>query len=344
MAKNAKTKVNRWSLELATYNITFEWISGAQNKAADCLSQLVKPTSTSTCVNMLTASHADGPTFNTRSHAQNASPSTTRTPHPDISPRISQDTTPAPKPLTADRLEALLQIQRTDPFCKHISKWLLNSKAPQHEYDTFTYVKGLLYKHITDSGKQFLALVIPKSWKFMVLVEAHDKLGHQGNSHMYCLIKRQYYWKGMNKDIRKYIARFLLCRWEKAKVQQYPLQMTEILDRSFDKIAINLVTECKASASGNKHISTIIDHLTGWLEAFPIPDISANTIVSTFINEYLLVHMCHDTSYWIMEQNSRINLWTKSFNSLALIEFSQHLTTHKVMANLKSSTNTWNLH
>ena len=60
---------------------------------------------------------------------------------------------------------------------------------------------------------------------------------------MYCLIKRQYYWKGMNKDIRKYIANF-------------------------------------------------IDHLSGWSEAFPIPDKSADTIVSTFINEYLPVHMC----------------------------------------------------
>ena len=36
--KNANNKVNRWSLELATYNIMFEWISGAKYKAADCLS------------------------------------------------------------------------------------------------------------------------------------------------------------------------------------------------------------------------------------------------------------------------------------------------------------------
>ena len=40
----------------------------------------------------------------------------------------------------------------------------------------------------------------------MVLMEAHDKLGHQGNTHTYCLIKHKYYWKGMNKDIPKYIA------------------------------------------------------------------------------------------------------------------------------------------
>ena len=117
--------------------------------------------------------------------------------------------------------------------------------------------------------------------KFTILVEAHDKLGHQGNSRTYCLIKHQYYWKGMNKDIRKYIANCILCRRDKTKVQQYPLQMTEIPDRPFDKIAIDLVTDCETSTSGNKHILTIIDHLTGWLEAFPIPDKSADTIVTT---------------------------------------------------------------
>ena len=102
---------------------------------------------------MLTSSHADGPTFNTRSHTQNTSSSTTLTPHPDISPQISQETTPTPKPLTADQLEALLQKQRTDLFCKHISKRLLNGKVPQQEFDTFTHMKGLLYKNVMDSGK-----------------------------------------------------------------------------------------------------------------------------------------------------------------------------------------------
>ena len=96
----------------------------------------------------------------------------------------------------------------------------------------------------------------------------------------------------MNKDIRKYIAKCTLCHREKAKVQNYPILMTKIPDRPFNKIAINLVTECETSTSGNKHILTIIDHLTGWPEAFPIPDKSADTIVSTFINQYLPVHMC----------------------------------------------------
>ena len=137
-----------------------------------------------------------------------------------------------------------------------------------------------------------MALIIPKPWMYTVLVETHDKLWKQGVTGMYCLIKHQYYWKGMNKDIWKYIANCTLWWREKAKVQACPLQMTEIPDRSFDKIAMDLVTKCEMSTSGNRHILTIVDHLTGWQEAFPVPDKSTDTTLSTFINHYLPVHMC----------------------------------------------------
>ena len=144
------------------------------------------------------------------------------------------------------------------------------------------------YIHITDSNQKFLALVIPKAWNYTVLWK-----------HMTNLVTREllihaalYYLKGMKRDIRKYIANCTLCHREKAKVQSYLLKMTEILEWAFNKIAMDLVIWCETSTPGNKHILTIIDNLTGWLEAFPIPDESADTIVSMFINQYLPVHMC----------------------------------------------------
>ena len=92
---------------------------------------------------------------------------------------------------------------------------------------------------------------------------------------------------------------------KKVKVQAYPLQMTEIPESLFDRIAMDLVTECETSSSGNKHIFTIIDHLTGWPEAFPMPDKSADTILSTFINQYLPVHMC--PRYILFDNGMEIN-------------------------------------
>ena len=147
------------------------------------------PQTTPAPINLLSVTNSDGPAFNTRGQTHQHLSADTSTSQPDVMPEISEASDPTLKSLTADRLETLLQMQKTDPFCKRISKHLSNGKAPQHEMDLFTHVRGLLYKHFTDSGQKFLALVIPKSKKYTVLVEVHNKLGHQGNTHTYCLIK-----------------------------------------------------------------------------------------------------------------------------------------------------------
>ena len=96
----------------------------------------------------------------------------------------------------------------------------------------------------------------------------------------------------MAKDVKNYIQRCPTCHQEKARVQSYPLHMTEIPDRPFDKITMDLVTDFTESNKGNKHILTIIDLLTGWPEAIPITNKSADTITKAFIRHYLPRHMC----------------------------------------------------
>ena len=122
--KNVNNKVNRWGLELATYNITFEWISRTKNKAADCLSCLVElPQTTPAPINLLSVTNSDGPTFNTRSQmCQHLSTDTVYSVPPDVMPDISTAPDPTPKLLMTDKLEALLQMQKTDSFCKRISR------------------------------------------------------------------------------------------------------------------------------------------------------------------------------------------------------------------------------
>ena len=123
----------------------FEWISGAKNKAADCLSCLVElPSMPSSSINMLSVSNTEGPAFNTRSQTQQCLASDSSTAQQDVTPDITPTPDPSPKSLTAGRLEALLQMQKPDPFCKWISNCLSNGKAPKHETELFTHIKGLL--------------------------------------------------------------------------------------------------------------------------------------------------------------------------------------------------------
>ena len=128
--KNANNKVNRWSLELTTYNITFKWISGAKNKAANCLSWLVEqPMAIPATVNMLTVTHTNGPASNTRSHTKKDSPDTTSTPHPNVHLAFLQMQLKHPNPL-----------QQTD--WKHYSK----CRGLTHSADVFLNVY-LMVKH-----------------------------------------------------------------------------------------------------------------------------------------------------------------------------------------------------
>ena len=96
-------KVNRWGLELATYVITFEWISGAQNKAADCLSHLVElPQPTPAPIHLLSVINSDGPAFNTRSQTHQCLSVDSSTSQPDVMTEISEALDPTPKSQTAD--------------------------------------------------------------------------------------------------------------------------------------------------------------------------------------------------------------------------------------------------
>ena len=165
------------------YNITFKWVSGAQTKVADCLSRLVKLShDRQATVQCLTTNDYTGPGINTRSRTAQCNiiehgnpPPNADTVTPDIT-TVTDTPDVMLKPLTEDRLHALLQMQRTDHFCKCICKCLSNGKAPKHESDIFLQIKGLLYKHVMDSYQKFLALVIPEAWKYIESTEAQTNL------------------------------------------------------------------------------------------------------------------------------------------------------------------------
>ena len=202
--KNKNTKISRWGLELASCNITFNWISGAKNKAADCLLQLVElptkhqknPNRTKpTLINMVKA-------VTTRSGMRKTPAVKETKKQPPLETNLNKDN---PKDTS------IKEMQSTDPFCKCIMKSLLNKTAPKHELNTFFIHNGLLYRYASDHSKDFCALVIPKTWRYTILVETHDKMGHQGNNRMYSLIKQQYYWKGMAKDVKDYIQQCPAC-------------------------------------------------------------------------------------------------------------------------------------
>ena len=88
-------------------------------------------------INIFPITDTDRSAFNNRSQTHQCLSLDIPTLQPDITSEVSETKDTTLRSLTADRLQALLQMQKTDPFCKRISKCLSNRKAPQHETDLF---------------------------------------------------------------------------------------------------------------------------------------------------------------------------------------------------------------
>ena len=97
---------------------------------------------------MLVTSTPDGPATHICSKTHNPTDTTPK----DTTPTSTNDNVNTPPTLTADQKDAPKLMQRMDPFCKCISKRLLSGKVLSHEVNTFTHIKGLIYKHLMDSN------------------------------------------------------------------------------------------------------------------------------------------------------------------------------------------------
>ena len=68
----------------------------------------------------------------------------------DVKTTLNTDKVNAPPPLMEDCKDTLWLMQKTEPFCKCISKCLLNGKASSNEAETFMCINGILYKYVMD--------------------------------------------------------------------------------------------------------------------------------------------------------------------------------------------------
>ena len=94
----------------------------------------------------------------------------------------------------------------------------------------------------------------------------------------------------MIKHIQLHIESCCLCRREKLQADKYQLQTTEIPNKPFAKISIDLIVDLPISHNGNKNILVMIDHLTGWPMAKAIPNKEATTVANAVFEKLILEH------------------------------------------------------
>jgi hypothetical protein len=95
----------------------------------------------------------------------------------------------------------------------------------------------------------------------------------------------------MRKSIEDYVWKCDPCQRRKEKREFVaPLGIPEEPKEPFQVVSIDLTGPYPVTARKNKYLLTFIYHFTKYVEAFPVPDISAETSVRIYSSQIVTRH------------------------------------------------------
>ena len=256
----ANTKIQRWAILLAEFGATIKYKPGSSNIRADMLSRLSPDT-----VALIDA-------------------------HTDYIEPIGGP---------ADIADDLL------PFCMDSLNREAVSAAQQVEFpgqwgkagvEDSGYIinKGILYSVWTPSttSPAYPRIILPKHFQDAVIDRAHLEVGHMATHKTLCRLREAYVWPRMRESIKARLAKCATCavhykRQDHVAMGDMPLPASPI-----QVVAMDLIGPFVASLNNNRYILTMVDHCTGWAEAYPIPDKRNATIAHVFHNSFVSSHGC----------------------------------------------------
>jgi hypothetical protein len=146
---------------------------------------------------------------------------------------------------------------------------------------------GALYRKA--KGKQ-PKLVVPQSLIQDVIAENHNPIfvGHPGSKRTLELISLKYWWRKMRPGIEEYIRRCDKCQTRKGKHEfGAPLEEVENPSGHFQVTSMDITGAYSVTPRKNKYLLTFIDNFTKYVEAFPIPDVSAESYARIYATKII---------------------------------------------------------
>lgn len=114
--------------------------------------------------------------------------------------------------------------------------------------------------------------------------------GHTGQKKLYAKLRQNFYWKGMTKDIAKYVRNCKNCKLNKhAQYTKEEMVITETPEKPFDSVIIDLIGLLTAT-SGKLYVITIICDLTKYLVCVTSTDKTAKTVAKAILEKFVLVY------------------------------------------------------
>ena len=187
--------------------------------------------------------------------------------------------------------------QRQDPdlvpTIKYLEEGIVSDgdKKSMANSEKFVLVDDVLHR-IGDGETSKLQVCVPNSSRLELMKSSHagSFAGHFSPKALYKTLSQKHWWKGMYRDIYKFCRSCLTCasykgtsRWMKPPLIPIPV------GGPFHRVGVDIM-ELPLTVNGNKYVIVFVDYLTKWVEAFPAPDQTAETIAKLLIDHIICRH------------------------------------------------------
>ena len=284
------TRVQKWAIKIEEYNPRIEYKPGKLNMVADLMSRLHDTTNDDTQTRDVIHQDDDNSLeidLINSDQLQDTLPN-----HVEQEEKIEEADMEINELVIASM--DLLKLQKEDEFCCQIVK-TLHDENSDYNMQNYVLLDEILY-HISApvrlDPEPHLQLVIPDVLQNTVLHALHDDSGHLGIDKTYDKIRTRYYWANMYHDVVHHIDKCDACRSKKLTKQRAPLGDMPVAKYPFEILGIDTCGPYMQSDNGAKYVIVIIDHFSGWPEAYATTDKSAQTVASILLEDFIPRHSC----------------------------------------------------
>lgn len=192
----------------------------------------------------------------------------------------------------------IIKEQMRDKFCLPLIAYLRDGILPQCDKEArrtllaeINYIleEDVLYR--LDTAKRVkhgarALLVMPRSLvKGLLRMHHEESFGsHMGASKMTNTMRMSFFWVGMARDIIQYCKSCHICNETKRMTHpiRAPLTLREPSPRPWAIANLDAMEDLPLTSAGNKHIINVVDFYSRYLISFPVPDLTANTLIEHF--------------------------------------------------------------
>ena len=204
--------------------------------------------------------------------------------------------------------DALRTFQKGDADICQVSGWIENDDSKPARAELVDYSEGvrslcamwaslqveegILYRKWTPkytSRREVLQLVAPPELREEIFGHVHESSvgGHLGVTKTLEKIRVRYYWPGCKSDIRRWCSQCNTCAQVKAGPNYQARMQSMRAVAPLDIVALDVLGELPETDNGNKYILVVSDYFTKWVEAYPMPNQTAQTTADIFVREFV---------------------------------------------------------